>query len=112
MNIGLLNRHITIQINTVEPDAIGNRKSAWKDYYACWATISGEGSGNAELEIAGETVVHPTANFTIRWCDKVSDIKSDKYRVKFGDDIYDIINADYFSHKHDAVKLICRRASR
>ena len=34
MEIALLNVKITFQKNSVVPDALGNRKNIWTDYYA------------------------------------------------------------------------------
>ena len=42
MEVALLNVRITFQKNEVVSDALGNHKDEWKDYYSCYATVSGE----------------------------------------------------------------------
>ena len=42
MYISNLNVRITFQKNAVVIDKIGNHTNEWKDYYSCYATVSGE----------------------------------------------------------------------
>ena len=43
MEVSLLNVKIHIQQSEVIVDEIGNHKNIWKNYYSCFATVSGEG---------------------------------------------------------------------
>lgn len=52
MNIALLNVKITIQENEVLVDKIGNHKSVWKDFYQCYATVSGEGGSEKLWQVS------------------------------------------------------------
>lgn len=110
MDIALMNRRITIQENTVVTDNIGNHTSSWADFYTCWATVSGE--SGSENEAAGQTVDDTNASFTIRYCEKIKDISTDSYRVKFGDALYDIIGIDHMNYKRKCYKLRCRKVRR
>ena len=40
MEISKMRSRITIQKNTVEVDAIGNRKVVWTDFYSCYGKIT------------------------------------------------------------------------
>lgn len=110
MEIALLNVQITIQENAVVVDAIGNHTNAWKDYYSCYATVSGEG-GN-EASVAGTVVDDSDLSFTVRYCRKASVIESTKYRILFSGEIYDILSIDHMNYKKNCLKFRCKKARR
>ncbi len=110
MHISALNQKIIFQKIGVVVDKIGNHTNSWNDYYTCYATISGEG-GNEEA-VVGQTVENAELCFTVRYCQKVSAIKSSEYRIIFNDEFYDILAIDHFSYKKKAVKFKCRKARR
>lgn len=114
MIISLMNIKICFQKNIIASDAIGNRVSEWVDYYSCHATGSGENSSQkgAEDETAGITAVHPSIDFTVRWCKALSDITTDHYRIIFNGDIYNIIGIDHMNFKKKSLKFRCRREER
>ena len=60
MDIGAMNRRVTIQKNETATDRYGNHKNEWTDVFTCWATVSGEG-GQEQAE-AGQTVEHGDLN--------------------------------------------------
>lgn len=107
MNTALLNVRITIEENAVSIDEIGNHINEWTDYYSCAATVSGE--SGSEVEKAGTTIDNPKVDFTIRWCRKASPITSDSFRVRFKEEIYDIIGIDHMNFKKKALKLKCQK---
>ena len=110
MNIALLNERITIQKAVTESDSIGNHRAVWTDYYSCAATVSGESSGeDAENAV---TVDNTKADFTVRWCNLLSDISNTEYRVIFRGQLYDILSVDHLSYKKKRLKLKCRKARR
>ena len=43
MDVALLNERVTFQKNEAVVDDVGNHRNVWTDYYACSATIGGEG---------------------------------------------------------------------
>ena len=114
MDIAHLNVMITIQKNAIVTDSIGNHTNAWKDYYSCHATVSGENGSSAgsEDEAAGTVVDHAGVDFTLRWCSKAKAITTDGYRVVFGGEIYDIIGIDHMNYKRKSIKLRCRKVRR
>lgn len=113
MDIALLNTKITIQKNTLTVDEIGNHVNSWVDFYTCHATISNEAPNeNSEAAAAGTTVDNSRRDFTVRWCEKISGITSDQYRIVFGEEIYDIVGVDHQNFKRKSVKLKCRKERR
>ena len=110
MNIALLNTRITIQQQTVTTDSIGNHMNTWADYYSCYATVSAE--GGKEMTDAGMVVDDSTADFTVRWCQQAAAVTPTVFRVKFGEDIFNIEAVDHMNFKHKAVKLRCRKVRR
>lgn len=110
MKIELLNVRIYVSTNTVVVDAIGNRKNEWQPYYTCFATVSAE--GGKEMTDAGMVVDDSTIDFTIRWCRQSAAITSTGYRVRFQDELYDILSVDHMNFKRKGIKLHCRKVRR
>ncbi len=108
MNIALLNVRITFQKNAVTIDHIGNHKNEWTDYYSCYATVSNETP--TESTVAGMVTDNSKIDFTVRWCNILSEITSDGYRVIFGGVIYDIIGIDHMNFKKKMLKIKCQKA--
>lgn len=113
MNIALMNEKITFRKNTVVVDAIGNHKNEWADFYACFATIGGEGLASfKEKEVAGITVEDVGMTVTIRYCKKAAEIGSTTHRIVFRNEIYDIVNVDHMNFKKKCLKFSCRKVRR
>ncbi len=110
MKIALLNALIEIEKNTVSADRYGNHKNTWEPYLSCYATVSGE-TPKQETE-TGLVVDDSRADFTIRFCNASSEITSVNYRVKFRDEIYDILGVNHMNFKNKSVKLLCRKVRR
>ena len=110
MNIALLNTRITIQKNGVTVDAIGNHKTAWTDWYSCYATVSNESPGEATQ--AGMIVDNTKIDFTIRWCRNAAAITPENYRVLFLGELYNILGVDHMNFKKKLVKLKCQKVRR
>ena len=110
MNITAMNVKITFQRNDVIIDKIGNHTNEWQNYYSCFATVSGE-TGN-EQAVVGETVENVEVCFSVRYCKKVSEIISTKYRIIFQNEIYDIVSIDHFSYTKKFLKFKCSKARR
>lgn len=110
MNIELLNVRVYIQKNEIISDSIGNRKNTWKDYYTCYATVSGE-TGKEETD-AGIIVDNSKIDFTIRWCKKAPLLDSTHYRVEFNNELYDINAVDHMNFKRKCIKLSCQKVRR
>ena len=104
MDVALLNERVTFQKNEAVVDDVGNHRNVWTDYYACSATIGGEGlASSKEVQEAGVTV---------RYCRKAVDIMSTGYRVLFRGEIYDIVNVDHMNFKKKSLKFTCRKVRR
>ncbi len=110
MNVALMNLRITFQKNTVVTDAIGNRKNAWEDYFSCYATISSE--SGAETEIAGQTIPQANGAFTVRYCKESATVTSDGYRIRCGDDLYNISYIDHQNNKRKSLKFWVQKVRR
>ena len=110
MNITAMNVKIIFQKNDVVIDKIGNHTNKWVDYYYCYATVSGE--TGSEQAVVGETVENVQICFTVRYCRKISDVSSTKYRIIFQNEIYDIVSVDHFSYTKKYLKFKCRKARR
>lgn len=107
MAIALLNVHITFQKNEVITDKIGNHKNIWKDFYKCYATVSGE--GGAEKSAAGLIADDSDISFTVRYCKALSDIDSTKCRIIFDSNVYNIILIDHMNFKKKCLKFKCEK---
>lgn len=110
MDIAAMNVRVTFQKNETVTDKYGNHKSAWTDYYSCYATISGE--NGQEQAVVGETVENVDMNVTVRYCSETAAISSTKYRLVFNDELYNILAVDHFSYKKRAIKFKCRKERR
>ena len=110
MNISAMNVKITFQKNNLVIDKIVNHTNKWVDYYSCYATVSGE--NGSEQAVVGETVENVQICFTVRYCRKISDVSSTKYRIVFNYEMYDIVSVDHFSYAKKYLKCKCRKARR
>lgn len=110
MNVALLNCRITFQKNSVEVDEIGNRRNIWSDYYSCYATVNGE--SGSETEIAGQTVPAANAAFTVRFCKQTESITSDGFRIRWGDELYNIASIDHQNNRRKSLKFRVERVKR
>jgi SPP1 family predicted phage head-tail adaptor len=110
MNIALLNMRIQFQKNTIVTDGIGNHKNCWEDYYACYATIGSE--SGSESEKTGQTVVTGNAAFTVRYCTETAAVTTDGYRIRCGEDLYNITAIDHQNNKRNSLKFWVQKARR
>ncbi len=110
MNVALLNVRITVQKNEVVVDEIGNHKNAWTDFYTCYSTVSNESP--SEDSAAGVVVDDSKMDFTIRWCQKTSEIDAEHYRIMYAGAIYNILGIDHMNFKKKSVKLKCQKVRR
>lgn len=105
MNIGALRVRITIQRNETVVDQYGNHKSAWTDYFTCWATAVTSGVSSGEVESAGHTVENDRLDFTVRYSSETAVVDSKHYRILLGDRIYNILSIDEMGFKHNSRKF-------
>ena len=103
MNISGLRVRITIQKSETVVDRYGNHKSAWTDYFACWATPSSQ--TGSEGEEAAHTVEEDRLGFTVRYCSEVAAVTSKGYRILLGERIYNIVHVDDMGFKRNSRKF-------
>ena len=109
MKISALNAKVIIEENEALVDEIGNHKSQWKEYYKCCATISSQ--GGTEKEAAGNTVDASEISFSLRYCKKAAELNPKRHRVKWNDEIYNIVFIDYLNLKKKWLKIKCKKES-
>ncbi len=94
MNIAGLRVRITIQKNETVVDRFGNHKSAWTDYFSCWASVSKENQRNDEKTETGVTTEENRSRFTVRWSGETAAVNTKEYRIMLMDRIYNIVSID------------------
>ena len=105
MNIAGLRVRITIQKNATVVDRYGNHKSAWTDYFTCWATAVTSGLSTSEEETAGHTVEADRLDITVRYSSETAVVNSKQYRILLSDRIYNILSIDEMGFRHNSRKL-------
>ena len=105
MNIAGLRVRITIQKNETVVDKYGNHKSAWTDYFTCWATALTSGLSTSEKETAGHTTEADKLDITVRYSSETAAVNSKEYRVRLEDRIYNILSIDEMGFKRKSRKL-------
>ena len=102
MNIAGLRTRITIQKNETVVDKYGNHKSAWVDYFKCWATAVTSGMSANEEGAAAHTVEAERLDITIRYSSETAAVNSKQYRILLGDRIYNILSIDEMGFKQNS----------
>lgn len=110
MNVAAMNTRVMIQKCEPRTDKYGNHKPFWSDYYSCFATICGE--DGKEQAVVGETVENTDLNVTVRYCKKLAEVTPTGYRVRYQNEIYNILVVDHLNLKKKALKFRCRRERR
>lgn len=105
MNISGLRVRITIQKNETVVDKYGNHKSAWTDFFSCWASAVTSGLSASEKESAGHTTEADKLDITIRYSTETAAINSKQYRILLAGRIYNILSIDEMGFKHNSRKL-------
>jgi len=105
MNISGLRVRITIQRNETVIDEYKNHKSAWTDYYACWATATASGKSAEETEEAGHTQEADRLDITVRWSSETAEVNSKQYRILLDGRIYNILGIDEMGFRKNSRKF-------
>lgn len=105
MNISGLRVRITIQKNETVVDKYGNHKSAWTDFFSCWASAVTSGLSASEKESAGHTTEADKLDITVRYSTETAAINSKQYCVLLAGRIYNILSIDEMGFKHNSRKL-------
>lgn len=92
VDIGKLDKRITIQRHTISEDEYGNQVQEWVEYHKCWAAVNGV--TNREYWQAREQHEENIVNFRVRFCNLLKDLNKTEYRIVFDGRIYDISYVD------------------
>lgn len=110
MRISGLNQRIELQKKEIITDEIGNRIESWEIYHLGFCKVDSqlvhESNGIATVIDDGKM------SFILRWCQKLSEMNAQNYRVFFLGSIYNIIGIDSMNFKHKTIKLHCQRSDR
>lgn len=110
MKISGLNQKIEVQEKEITADEVGNRIERWKVYYQGFCRVDSqlvhESNGVSTVIDDGKMI------FILRWCQKLSKMNAQNYRVFFLGSIYNIIGIDYMNFKYKTVKLHCQSSER
>ena len=113
MEVAALRSRVIFQKNAVIVDAVGNHKNSWTDYYACFATIGGEGMADSrEVDRAGMVVNETMLTVTVRYCRETATVSTTGFRLMFQGDVYDIVRKDRMNDKKKVLKFVCRKVRR
>lgn len=110
MEISKLRSRITIQHSEVVTDTIGNHTNSWVDYWSCSAYANLATA--KEYGAAGQTLGSDTLVFEVRWCERLRDLDSTKFRILFGGAVYNITCVDDIQFRHEKLKLTAQRERR
>ena len=110
MEIAAFRVKIMFQRQEAVADGIGNHTNRWEDYFACRATVGGE--GGTEKAVAGTTVEDADISFTVRFCRAAEAVSSSRFRIVFREELYDILAVDHLNYKKKALKFRCRKVRR
>ena len=110
MEIAAFRVKIMFQRQEAVADGIGNHTNRWEDYFACRATVGGE--GGTEKAVAGTTVEDADISFTVRFCRAADAVSSSGFRIVFREELYDILAIDHLNYKKRALKFRCRKVRR
>lgn len=88
VDIGRLDRRITIQKKVVAQDNLLNEAETWSDYHTCWAAVSGV--SNREYFAARQQHEENVVSFKVRGCARLKEVDKINYRIVFEDHVYDI----------------------
>ena len=112
MQVSKLNTRIVIQKNETTIDKIGNHRSAWKDYFSCWAmVISGSLSDTEDLE-AGTIKGHEKLNFLVRDTKILAGLDSTQVRILHDGKIYNVYAIDPMGCKKKSLTFQCEKVRR
>ena len=111
MNIAGMRIRIIIQKNETVVDKYGNHRSAWMDYFSCWASASKDKNVD-ESTNAGTTTEENRLNFTVRWSTETAMVNTKGYRILVGDQIYNIVSVDEQGFRKKSRKFITKLSER
>ena len=101
--INEMKERIFFQKSSSKKDKNGNRVLNWTDFYSCAAyanNMSGEEYW-AAAQINSQTDMY----FKVRYCSELKDLNTEKYRIVFRDEIYNITFIDNIQYSNKTLKI-------
>ena len=98
-----MREHITIQKSFSGTDKNGNHLLEWRDYYSCAAYVNN--MSGKEYWAAAQVNAQTDIYFAVRYCSELKNISSDKFRIVFREQIYNITFIDNVQYQNKTVKL-------
>jgi SPP1 family predicted phage head-tail adaptor len=101
MNIGFLDRRITVQVqSTATRNAFGEvpPSAAYTDVATVWAALDNKSATN--IEIAEQETTMNRVTWRVR-SSSVTRLVTPKYRIKYGDDYYNILAVQEVGRKNE-----------
>lgn len=105
-----MRERITFQKSTATKDKNGNRILAWEDVYSCAAYANN--LYGTEYLTAAQTNSQTDMYFVVRYCSELKDIDTEKYRVIFRGEEYNIIFIDNIKYSNKTLKIRVEKAVR
>lgn len=103
MTISEMRERIIFQKSTATKDKNGNRVQSWEDVYSC-AAYANNLSGT-EYWAAAQTNSQTDMYFVVRYCSELKNIDSEKYRIIFQDEAYNITFIDNVQYANKTIKI-------
>lgn len=110
MTISEMRERIIFQKSSSIKDKNGNRVLDWTDFFSC-AAYANNLSGD-EYWAAAQTNSQTDMFFMVRYCSELKDLKSDKFRIIFRDEIYNITFIDNIQYSNKMLKIRVSKAVR
>lgn len=107
MKISDFNVDITIEEEKHTKDNIGNFISTYEPYLKTKAYPSYEGA--SEIQFVGMEIDKNLISFTVRFQEKLKEVTSEKHKIKFNENIYNILGIDRMNYKNRYVKFRCKK---
>lgn len=110
MTISEMRERIIFQKSSSIKDKNGNRVLDWTNFFSC-AAYANNLSGD-EYWAAAQTNSQTDMFFMVRYCSELKDLKSEKFRIIFNDEIYNITFIDNMQYKNKMLKIRVSKAVR
>lgn len=108
--INKMKERILFQKSSSQKDENGNRILKWCDFYSCFAYANNL-SGDEYLTSVG-TNSQTDIYFKVRYCSELSHLTTDKFRIIFRGEIYNITFIDNIQYSNKVLKIRVSKAVR
>ena len=105
-----MRERIIFQKSTAKKDKNGNRVLSWENMYSC-AAYANNLSGT-EYWAAAQTNAQTDMYFTVRYCGELKDLDTEKYRILFREEAYNITFIDNIQYANKTLKIRVEKAVR